>query len=198
MQKKNTSKIKKIYLLILVIPIIVLFADNYPFYETLELSDEFKTKLNTNVKNGFHPNIIIGLVDSDGIKYIPNGTISKDSNIPVNENSVYEIASISKLFTGLILADMINGGEIKLDDPIEKYLPKSVNIPTVNGTKITIKHLVTHSSGLPRLPDNISPKNWETFYSSYTVQQMYDFLSDYELKTEPGEFYEYSNLGNSL
>lgn len=187
---------KKLVLLFSVIIVIIILVLISLADERFVLSDELKSKLHTNVKNEFHPGIIIGLVDSEGIRFYTNDTtISKDSDVLIDENTLFEIASITKLFTGLILADMVQREELNLDDPIKNFLPSYVKVPESNGTKITIEHLATHTSGLPIIPKG---ETWRTFYSSYTVEKMYEFLSNYELKSEPGTKYEYSNLGYSL
>jgi CubicO group peptidase (beta-lactamase class C family) len=79
---------------------------------------------------------------------------------------------------------------VQLSDPISKYLPPEVHVPTRNGKQITLLDLATHHSGLPRMPANFS---WD-----YSNQQMFDFLSHYELTRDPGEKYEYSNYAVGL
>lgn len=73
-----------------------------------------------------------------------------------------------------------------------------MKVPTRNGRQITLLDLATHTSGLPRLPDNFSPKNADNPYADYTVEQMYAFLSGYTLPRDIGATYEYSNLGSGL
>ena len=77
------------------------------------------------------------------------GNMSIAHNIPVNENTLFNIGSITKTFTTLLLADMVKQGLVNLTDPIERYLPSSVKVPEFNGQKITLEHLATHTSGLP-------------------------------------------------
>jgi CubicO group peptidase (beta-lactamase class C family) len=116
----------------------------------------------------------------------------------VNGDTVFEIGSITKTFTALLLQDMIERGEMKLDDPVAKYLPKSVGIPTRNGKDITLLHLVTHTSGLPHEPDNLDPKRADNPRADYTVEKLYTFLSGYKLTRDPGAEFEYSSLGFGL
>jgi CubicO group peptidase (beta-lactamase class C family) len=124
--------------------------------------------------------------------------ISGVSGLSLDGNTVFEIGSITKAFTGALLADMVARGEVKLDDPIAKYLPKTVRVPSRNGHQITLLDLATQSSGLPRLPDNLKPADMTNPYADYSVAQLYDFLSRYTLTRDPGEKYEYSNLGVGL
>ena len=115
-----------------------------------------------------------------------------------NEQSVFEIGSITKVFTGILLADMVRRGEVRLDQPVAELLPASARIPTRSGKVITLQHLATHTSGLTRLPGNMAPKDQSNPYADYTVAQLYAFLSGHELRRDPGAQYEYSNLGVGL
>jgi hypothetical protein len=87
---------------------------------------------------------------------------------------------------------------MKLDDPVQKYLPNSVRMPTYRGKEITLLHLATHTSGLPREVNNMSPRSWRHPMADYTVGQLYAFLSNYKLHQAPGLRQEYSNLGVEL
>jgi len=142
--------------------------------------------------------IVVGLVDDKGTRIISYGTLKKDSNQEVDGNTVFEIGSVSKVFTTLLLADMVERGEVSLNDPISKFLPKSVKTPSKDGKQITLLDLATQTSGLPRLPNNLTPKDPANPYADYTVEQMYAFLSGYTLTREIGASYEYSNLGVGL
>jgi serine-type D-Ala-D-Ala carboxypeptidase/endopeptidase len=87
---------------------------------------------------------------------------------------------------------------MKLDDPVAKYLPKSAKMPTYKGRQITLLHLATHTSGLPRDPGNLAFKHGDNPFADYTVEKLYAFLSGYKLTRDPGAKYEYSNLGFGL
>jgi serine-type D-Ala-D-Ala carboxypeptidase/endopeptidase len=120
------------------------------------------------------------------------------SAFALDGNTVFEIGSVSKVFTTAILAGMVRRGEVRLDDPISKYLPATVKVPSRAGKQITLLDLATQSSGLPRLPNNMHPANIANPYADYSVQQLYDFLSSYELTRDIGSRFEYSNLGVGL
>jgi D-alanyl-D-alanine-carboxypeptidase/D-alanyl-D-alanine-endopeptidase len=141
--------------------------------------------------------IAVGLIGPDGksrvFAYGASGTAR-----PIDANSVFEIGSITKTFTAAILADMVAKGEVKLDDPVSKYLPSSVSVPSRSGRQITLVDLATQSSGLPRMPGNFKPKDVTNPYADYTEQLAFDFLSSYELTRDIGAKYEYSNLGMGL
>jgi len=142
--------------------------------------------------------IVVGLVDEKGPRIIRYGKLSRGSVRTVDGDTVFEIGSATKVFTALLLADAVERGEMKLDDPISKYLPPAVKVPTRNGRQITLLDLATHTSGLPRLPDNFTPGDVNNPYADYTVAQMYAFLSGYTLPRDIGATYEYSNLGAGL
>jgi CubicO group peptidase (beta-lactamase class C family) len=148
--------------------------------------------------------IVVAVVDEKGTKFFSYGKTAKQANASdSNENTVFEIGSISKVFTGVLLAEAVKRGEVKLEDPISKYLPKGVRTPTYNGKGITLLNLTWHTSGLPFKPDNLNPRNPENPWADYTAQRLYEFLGRYELKRElPSDFdysrFQYSNLGVGL
>src|SRR5215831_2576206 len=142
--------------------------------------------------------MVVGILDQNGPEIIACGKLSKESTSSADGNTVFEIGSISKVFTSLLLADMVQHGEVKLEDPISKYLPASVKVPTRNGREITLVDLATHRSGLPRMPDNLDPVDGKDPYADYTEQRLYTFLSGCKLKRDIGAKYEYSNLGAGL
>lgn len=142
--------------------------------------------------------IVIGLLEPDGRTRIVAYGDGGAGRPPLDGNTVFEIGSITKVFTGILLADMVSKGEVKLDDPVQKYLPDGVRMPERNGATITLAHLAEQNSGLPRIPLNMKPKDAANPYSDYTVAQLYEFLSSYQLPRAPGERYEYSNLAVGL
>ena len=142
--------------------------------------------------------IAIGIIDSQGQRIVTYGSLRKQKAALPDGNTVFEIGSVSKVFTALLLADMVQRGEVKLDDPVKKYLPATVTIPARKGREITLLDLSNHTSALPRMPNNVRPKDAMNPYADYTVEQMYEFLSGYKLQRDIGEKYEYSNLATGL
>src|SRR5439155_1273444 len=98
------------------------------------------------------------------------------------------------LITATLLAELVQEGKVQLDDPVQKYLSAAVKLPARNGKLITLGSLSEQNSGLPRMPSNFHPANASNPYADYSVQQMYDFLSGYQLPRDPGAQFEYSNL----
>ena len=144
------------------------------------------------------PGIVVGIVDDKGAKVFAKGVCENGQDAPVNGDTVFEIGSVSKTFTALLLQEMVDAGEVRLDDPISKYLPPTVKTPTRNGRQITLVDLATQTSGLPRMPDNFAPKDNDNPYADYSVAQLYNFLSHCSLARDIGQEYEYSNLGVGL
>jgi len=144
------------------------------------------------------PGIVIGIVDDKGPRIFAMGTCENGPSAPVNGDTLFEIGSVTKVFTALLLQEMVDSGEVALKDPISKYLPPNVKTPARHGKEITLVDLATQTSGLPRLPDNLKSKDPENPYADYMVEQMYEFLSRYELTRDIGRKFEYSNLGVGL
>ena len=109
--------------------------------------------------------------------------------------TLFEIGSISKGLTGLLLADMVRKGEVRLDDLAAKYSRPSAVLPTRDGRQITLRHLVTHTSGLPRMPEKFAPSDWNNPYADFDADALYKVLAKTRLERDIGLQYSYSNLG---
>ena len=153
--------------------------------------------LTERVTNGYATGIVVGMRDGSRDRIVAVGGAQRDGR-PVGATSFFEIGSITKVFTNILLADMVLKGEVALEDPVQKFLPAGVTMPSRNGKVITLLDLATASSGLPSLGSNMSPKDIMNPYADYSVQQMYEFLSSHALRRDPGERYEYSNIGMGL
>ena len=141
--------------------------------------------------------IVVGVLEPGGRRVLSHGHPAKGDPRRVDGDTVFEIGSITKVFTALLLADAVERGEVALSDPVTRYLPASVKVPQ-RGRAITLGDLASHVSGLPRLPTNMASTNPRNPYADYTVDQLYAFLSGYELPRDAGAQYEYSNLGGGL
>ena len=97
--------------------------------------------------------IVVGVIDSTGRRTISYGKFDTGDNRAVDGNTIFEIGSVTKVFTSLLLADMVQRGEVALTDSVAKYLPAGVKMPERNGRQITLEDLATHTSGLPRFAD---------------------------------------------
>lgn len=142
--------------------------------------------------------IVVGVVEPGGRRVVAHGQLATDDPAEVDGDSVYEIGSITKVFTAILLADLVGEGAMEFETPVRRLLEPDVTVPTRNGAEITLLHLTTHSSGLPRMPNNFRPADAGNPYADYTVAQLYGFLSSHELQRDIGAEVEYSNLGTGL
>jgi CubicO group peptidase (beta-lactamase class C family) len=142
--------------------------------------------------------IVVGIVDENGPRVASYGRMAQGNSPEVNGDTLFEIGSITKTFTALLLQDMVERRQMKLDDPVANYLPSAVKVPAHGGKEITLLHLVTHTSGLPRDDVTWVPRNFARSYSDYTVDQLHAFLSGHTLIRDPGAKHEYSNFGAGL
>ena len=142
--------------------------------------------------------IVVGVIEPAGRRVVAYGNLANGDPRTLDGDTIFEIGSVTKVFTSLLLADMVNRKEVALDDPAAKYLPENVKMPERNGKSITLLDLSTHTSGLPRLPSNLKPKDPHNPYADYSVDDLYQFLSSYTLPRDPGSEFEYSNLGAGL
>jgi CubicO group peptidase (beta-lactamase class C family) len=142
--------------------------------------------------------IVVGVIEPQGRRVIAYGSLNQGDPRPLNRDTIFEIGSVTKVFTSLVLSDMVQRSEVALTDPAAKYLPAEVKVPERGGHAITLVDLSTHTSGLPRLPTNLHPQDPANPYADYTAEQLYQFLSTYQLTRDPGSQFEYSNLGGGL
>ena len=181
-----------------------------------KITDKLKETIQSLVDNNNKTNaaIVIGLVDPKGTQFYGYGNMSNANPTTVDKDTIFAIGSITKVFTTILLADMVNRGLVNLDDPIEKYLPPRVKVPTFNGQKITLENLATHTSGLPEFPGSHCASNFNRtdddddsiqarlFFiecdKNYTFDQLYQDLSNTTLTSEPGLKFEYSTFGIAL
>ena len=159
---------------------------------------DVQVMLNYLVEDRETPGIILGMIEADGSTRIVQAGSAGPGTRPLGPRTVFEIGSINKTFTAAVLADMVARGEVALEDPVQKYLPEGVRVPSRNGRQITLLDLTTHRSGLPRLASNMAPADPTNPYADYTVEQLYAFLNSHELRRDIGSEFEYSNLGVGL
>ena len=157
---------------------------------------EVQELLDERVKADPGTGVVVGIIDHGKTTILKAG--SSGTGRPLDEHSLFEIGSVTKTFTATILADMVLRHEVNLADPVEQYLPSGTHVPARDGKDITLLLLATHHSGLPRMPDNFRPKVPADPYADYTWDKLAAFLNTYTLTRDPGEKFEYSNLGGAL
>ena len=142
--------------------------------------------------------ISIGVLHHGEQEVLSYGRLSSQDNRAPDGDTVYEIGSASKIFTGVLLADAVKQGHVTLDQDAADLLPVNARMPSGGERSITLQDLATHVSGLPRLPDNLEITNPDNPYAEYSIEDLYTFLKGHELGRSPGEKGEYSNLGAGL
>jgi D-alanyl-D-alanine-carboxypeptidase/D-alanyl-D-alanine-endopeptidase len=128
-------------------------------------------------------------------------TFGKCEGKPLNGESIFEIGSVTKVFTGLLLADRIVAGAMKVDDPVQKYLPEGWSVPRRDDRDITLLHLATHTSGLTRLPAGFFPimsDHPDEPYAYFKLEDLRKGLPKTNVRWSSGAKHEYSNLGVGL
>lgn len=150
---------------------------------------------------GLGGGMVVALVDPSrdgGVTYLRFGRTSPEVAEAPGADAIFEIGSISKVLTALLLADAALRGEVGLDTPVGKLLPFGVRFPDKDGVRATLEHLASHRAGLPSLPPNLSPASIDDPYADYGVHQLHAYLERAELLYVPGSRYAYSNLGAGL
>jgi serine-type D-Ala-D-Ala carboxypeptidase/endopeptidase len=140
--------------------------------------------------------IVVGLVDESGSRTVAFGHARRGNDELVTGDSVFEVGSVTKVFTSLLLAQMVEAGEVRLDDPIARYTPPSVKSPRAR--EVTLLHLSRHTAGFPPFPDNMKPVDASNPLDVYTNEALFAFLDGHRTRRVPGTFHLYSNVGPAL
>ncbi|MDX2415160.1 MAG: serine hydrolase [Bacteroidales bacterium] len=188
----------RITLLFLLISFVSIQCQHSPEKADIKgLPAEVVESIERRIEEGLTPSIALAIIDSSGTKFFNFGKTAKFGR-EVDENTIYEIGSISKVFTGILLAQQVVDGGLKLEDEINNFLPDNIIVPVMGETEITFGNLTDHTSGLPGMPDNFYPANRHNPYANYTVEQMYKYISNYYPARTVGSEFEYSNLAQGL
>jgi serine-type D-Ala-D-Ala carboxypeptidase/endopeptidase len=192
--------IRTIPMLLLAFVVLFAFADGQSVPEPAVPSDSDIRQMLVDRIDVQHQSvgIVAGVIGPEGRRVIAWGHLEKGDPRPLNADTIFEIGSVTKVFTSLLLSEMAQRGEVALQDPVAKYLPATANMPEHNRKQITLVDLATHTSGLPRMPTNFAPRDPNNPYVDYSVDQLHQFLSGYQLTRDIDAQYEYSNLGGGL
>jgi serine-type D-Ala-D-Ala carboxypeptidase/endopeptidase len=159
--------------------------------------DDLRLMLRFIVEDTGTPGVVVGVLEADGTtRVVRYGSAGPDA-APLGPRSGFQVASITKAFTGALLADMVARGEVRLDDPVSRFLPAHVRVPSLGDRAITLADLATHTSGLPAWPAGVRLVGYDPI-AHYTTDDLYAFLSAHELRSVPGTGYLYSNVGYGL
>ena len=142
---------------------------------------------------------VIGVVDEKGARFFSSG-LTEQGGSPVNEETLFEIGSLTKLFTALLLSVLDEEGTVNMDAPVSRYLPESRSYLQKEGHPVTLRHLASHTSGLPRIPADMGRFDMMNPYAAFGEDELMACIKASPLKGAflPGEAYGYSNLGYGL
>lgn len=144
--------------------------------------------------------IVVGIVTPGGRRVVSYGKLGNNDTRPVTSETVFEIGSVTKVFTSWLLADMVRRGEAALTDPVARYLPAGVSVkPAINGKTISLVDLATHTAGLPFWPSNVpATRDNDAALASYSVEQLFEFISTFDVPLDVGVRWAYSNIDAGL
>jgi D-alanyl-D-alanine-carboxypeptidase/D-alanyl-D-alanine-endopeptidase len=142
--------------------------------------------------------MVVGVIDKRGRRTIAFGRSDASDPRPLDGKTMFEIGSISKVFTSLLLVEGVRRGELTLDDPASRFAPRGVMIPQSGGRQITLVDLATHTSGLPADDDDFWGKDPDRPNAHYDIDRLFRFVGHAKLSHSPGTAYEYSNIGAAL
>ena len=142
--------------------------------------------------------LAIGVATESGTQTFSYGHVAGADSPPPDGQTLWEIGSMSKVFTGVLLADAATAGQVDVNDPVNKYLPPEAQLPQNDGADVLLWHLATHTSGLPRLPSNMELTDLVNPYAAYTFEQLLAYLPTAKYESTVGKKHSYSNLGIGL
>ncbi|MFD3696934.1 serine hydrolase domain-containing protein [Streptomyces sp. NPDC058646] len=147
--------------------------------------------------------VVVAAVAGDSVEIRGAGTTGADPGHAPGPDTLFEIGSVTKPFTALALARLAVKGLVELDDPLSALLPEGATVPSRAGRQITLRHLATHTSGLPRLPKGMLLEAWlhpskPDPYAGCTADALLAGLARTRLGAVPGQRFRYSNLGAGL
>ena len=131
----------------------------------------------------------IGIYQRGVRRFLTYGAATRDS--------IFQIGSATKPFTGVLLADMVERGAVELNQPVRELLP-AAGVPRPVGNEITLLDLVTHHSSLPGMPASFRPANPANPVADFDVSRLYAFLRSRGVEKRADATFAYSNLGFGL
>jgi CubicO group peptidase (beta-lactamase class C family) len=162
-------------------------------FSTIIYPQSLTSKIDSLLEVKYQPDMpgAVFLVSKKGIVIYRKafGQANIELNVPMNPENVFQIGSMTKQFTAIAILMLLEQGKLKLDDEITKFIP---NYPT-NGNKITIHHLLTHTSGIKSFTRMKSIRNIAK--EELTPVELIDFFKDEPMDFNPGEQFKYNNSG---
>lgn len=149
-------------------------------------------------RDGANIGIAVAVIENGAPRFVSHGTLAGDDTASVNEHTLFEAGSISKVMTNLLLAQLVVDGRIDLDAPLTNYLPDGTKLPERDGKTITAFNLATHTAGFSGLPEALLANGLDNPYSGYGAADLMAWIAEYELPRAIGARFEYSNVGTAL
>jgi serine-type D-Ala-D-Ala carboxypeptidase/endopeptidase len=164
----------------------------------LDLSDKVDRLVAPYIEHQVVMGVSVGVLADGQQRVAGYGRLSADRDQQPDGDTVYEIGSMTKVFTGLLLAMAVSRGEVSLETTVQELMPDAFSQTPGAQQPIQLWHLATHTSGLPRLPGNLRPAMASNPYADYTADHLDTFMQSATLTEAPGKQAEYSNLGMGL
>jgi D-alanyl-D-alanine-carboxypeptidase/D-alanyl-D-alanine-endopeptidase len=161
----------------------------------IELPDSFSETIEQGIANGRYQSVLVGLIDHEDRGDWQFGVIAPEGTKPISAD-VYEIGSTTRTFTGLLLAQALLAGKVRLDTPLKSVFGE-VRFADPRLASATIGQIAAHRAGLPALPSNLFPRNVDDPYVEYDAAALLDYLAHAHLEKDIGA-YRYSDLGVAL
>lgn len=205
LRKRDLISIRLIQACSLLLMFLYLSCEHSPAADPL--MNHIDQELDSLLQNTALTSVSVGVIKGEKIYTQHKGKLLNDER--PNDHTCYEIASLSKTFTGLLLAHALVEGKVEIDDDIRNYLEGNYPNLAYENQPITFRHLVTHQSGLPHLfpaqeglfdqPDwDQLPFDINQLQEGQTKEQFFEQLQSFQLDTLPGEAFIYSNAGANL
>lgn len=162
------------------------------YSDIMGIPQKIKNVVRDAVDNDYRESVIISLINEKGAHVFHYGSFSNKEDLKYPEKIIFPIASLTKVYTAIVFADLVENSEIGLDDPVNNFTPSAIKMPLIDGQEMTLRHLVTHTSGLPK---TIEYFDWN---SDDAEMNLFQEAANYSYSKSYGESYRYSNVGMAM
>lgn len=185
---------KTVYLFIF--SFVIAFCSDQPITDPENFLSDLEILVKNEMEGKKMPGIAIGIVKDQKIIFEKTfGFLDVENRIPTETTTVYQIGSVTKMFTGHVLASLIDEDKISLSDDLADYFPDSLGLPvSSNSQAVTIRDIATHSAEFPRYPENLQRVDPDPILG-FSVEELYNGIELVKIHTTIGERYQYSNFG---
>ncbi|MFW9994384.1 MAG: serine hydrolase domain-containing protein [Candidatus Odinarchaeota archaeon] len=161
------------------------------------MREEIETIVNSLFALPKNLGLVVGVIKRDQITVTGYGKARDTVTEQPRGDTLFEIGSVTKVFTTTLLSLLVSEKLLDLDDPVCDLMPKLSNLPA----EITPARLATHTSGLPKMPSGIfwtTRRNRRNPFAKYPSAKLFEYLSGYKSKRKLSDKIQYSNLGGAL